>query len=104
MATLSSVKIATGIMLARFMRQTSRRVGAEQTVRPEVKHADEHEKCRRVAETRGEIASDQGFDDADAERHHHHALEIAIACDQHADERLEAIEQADEGGSRTRSE
>src|ERR1043166_7185064 len=100
MATLSNVKIATGIMLARFMR-ASGRVGAEQAVWPEVKHADEHEKRRRVAETRGEIAVNRGFDDAEAGRPPHHALEIAIAGNKHADEPLEAIEQADEGGSRT---
>src|SRR3984893_19304420 len=100
MATLSKVKIATGVMLARFMRSASRRVGTEQAIRPEVKHADEHEERRRVAQARREITGDQRFDYADAERHHHHALEVAIAGNQHADERLEAVEQADEGRGR----
>src|ERR1043166_6584205 len=100
MATLSNVKIATGVMLARFMEQASGRVGAEQAVGPEVKYADEHEKRRGVPQARREIAGDQRFDDADAERHDHHALEVTIAGDKHADKRLEAVEQTAEGGGR----
>ena len=33
-----------------------------------------------------------------ARRDHHHALEVAVSGHQHADEGLEAVEEADEGG------
>ena len=34
---------------------------------------------------------------AEAECDGHHAFDVAVACDQHADERFQAIEQSDKG-------